>query len=68
MTFGQKLKMTRKRKGFSSQESLGLALGVSTHAVRMYECDEYRPRFVVINKMCRVFNMTYDELMEGVEI
>ena len=61
MTLGQRLYEMRKAKGFS-QESVAEVLGVTRQTVSKWETDQTTPDFDKIIPICKLYNITTDEL------
>lgn len=58
---GQNIRNQRKRKGFS-QEELAEAVGVSRQTIVNWENGKVMPLLENIEEMCRIFNVSYEEL------
>lgn len=65
MTLGQRIQELRKQRGMS-QESLGVALGVSRQAVSKWEGDNGIPELDTLIAISRLFEVTVGQLL-GVE-
>ncbi len=61
MTLGQRLYEMRKSKGLS-QESVAEVLGVTRQTVSKWETDQTTPDFDKIIPICKLYNITTDEL------
>lgn len=61
MTLGQRLYEMRKAKGLS-QESVAEVLGVTRQTVSKWETDQTTPDFDKIIPICKLYNITADEL------
>ncbi|MCM3720289.1 helix-turn-helix domain-containing protein [Fictibacillus phosphorivorans] len=66
MTFGEKLKNERKKKGWS-QEELAEKLFVSRQSVSKWENGQNYPSIEVIIKLSDLFEITIDELLRSDE-
>lgn len=64
MTLGQRLYEMRKSKGFS-QESVAEVLGVTRQTVSKWETDQTTPDFDKIIPICKLYNITADELFNN---
>ena len=68
MTFGERLKQLREERGMDRKD-LALELGrLSYITVASYENDITTPSLRVIGKICRLFDITPEELFKGVEL
>lgn len=63
MSFSENIKSARKKKGISQQQ-LADELGVCRSSVAKYETGISMPHAKNINKLCRILNITYDELFD----
>lgn len=61
-SFGQKLKTLRKRKNMSQKE-FGKFFGLAESTISMYERDERRPDFDLLNKFADFFEVSTDYLL-----
>lgn len=66
-TIGRNIKIERKRKGFS-QERLAEMIGVSRQTIVNWENGKGMPILENIEEMCKVFNVSYEELTGKVYI
>lgn len=66
MSFGQKVQDLRKEKDWS-QEDLAKKLGTSTAVVSKYERDLVNPSVEVARKLCKIFKVTLDYLINDEE-
>lgn len=66
MEIGSNLKKMRSEKGLSQKE-LADALNVSPQAVSRWENDEVEPDISTLNKLSEIFNVSVDELINGVK-
>lgn len=64
MTLGQRLYELRRDKGFS-QEKVAEVLGVTRQTVSKWETDQSTPDFDKILPLCRLFDISTDELIVG---
>lgn len=64
MTLGQRLYEMRKGKGLS-QENVAEILGVTRQTVSKWETDQTTPDFDKIIPLCKLYNITTDELLIG---
>ena len=62
MTFGDTLKMLRKKKGLTQGE-LGKIIGVSDSAIGMYESDQRMPVYEIQDALADFFNVDLDFLL-----
>lgn len=63
MTFGEKLKVLRKEKGYSQEEFAGL-LNVSRQAVSKWESDRGTPETDKLLQISNMFGVTLDYLLK----
>ena len=63
MTFGEKLKVLRKEKGYSQEEFAGL-LNVSRQAVSKWESDRGTPEIDKLLQISNMFGVTLDYLLK----
>ena len=66
MTTGEKIYECRKREGMT-QEDLAEKLGVSRQSVSKWEADAAFPETEKILMLCKLFNVSADELLFGAE-
>ena len=64
---GEKLLDLRKSKGLS-QEEVADKLGVTRQTVSMWETDHSTPYFDKIAPLCKLYDISADELLTGVII
>jgi len=64
MTLGEKLAKLRKEKGLS-QEEVADRINVTRQTVSKWELDQSLPDFDKIIPICKLFNITSDELLTG---
>lgn len=67
MTFGQRIKRLRLSKNFS-QFAMHLDTGIAQVTIAHWERDHFIPSLPSVLKLCEHFGLTFEELMEGVEI
>ena len=65
MDLGQRLKNLRKENNLSQQE-LGDKLGVKYSAVSKWERNENTPPLKIVYKLTKLYDITYDEIMEDI--
>lgn len=63
-TLGERLKIARKKHGFS-QYNLGEAIGVSRGVIFNLEKDKTEPQTIVINAICQTLKISKDWLLTG---
>ncbi len=66
MTFGERLKGLRQRKGVSGKQ-LGEAVGVTQSAISYFESDFKNPKTEVLIRIADYFEVTTDYLLRGKE-
>lgn len=66
MTFGERLRLLRKKSGLS-QRALGELCGISKSSINMYERGEREPGFAALQNFCSVLNTDLSYLLEGKE-
>ena len=66
MTLGEKIQLSRKKKGMS-QEDLANLLNVSRQAVQKWESDASTPEVNKLIEISNVFDVSLDWLLKGVE-
>lgn len=64
MTIGNKLLELRKKRGLS-QEEAAEELGVSRQTISKWETDQSTPDFDKLSLICKLYNITADELING---
>lgn len=67
MTIGQKIKALRKERGWS-QDQLARLIKKDQHVISDWEIGKYKPSLNAIPKLLEVFNMTFEQFMEGVDL
>lgn len=63
MNFGERLQHLRKEKGLSQEEFAEL-LHVSRQTISRWETSQTTPDLLSIEKMCDIFHLSYDELLD----
>ena len=66
MTLGERITQARKQAGLS-QEQLGEKLGVSRQAISKWESGQTNPDVVYVAELCRLFGVSSDWLLLGME-
>ena len=66
MTFGEKLRILRKRQGLT-QADMAASIGTTMRAVRYYEADTKFPQQNTLNRICELFNVSTDLLTDDKE-
>lgn len=66
MNLNERITMARKQSGLS-QEQLGEKLGVSRQAVSKWETGQANPDVAYVAEMCRLFGVSSDWLLLGIE-
>lgn len=66
MTTGERIQNLRKQQGLS-QEQLASMLHVSRQTVSKWESDTHLPELEKCMELCRIFNISLDELLLGEE-
>jgi len=67
MTFGRRLRHLRKEKKLSAEELAELA-NVGRSSVYFWELNRCYPSLYAMHQLLKVFDITYEEFMEGVEL
>ena len=65
-TFGKNLKTIRKINKISQQE-FAIKMDTTQQRVSEWECDKVEPSLYNILKILKVFDITFEELTEGIE-
>lgn len=65
-SFGEQLRFYRLKHSLS-QKQLGNHLNVSSQAISKWENNQSQPDFEIIKKISQFFNISYDELFEGLD-
>ena len=68
MTVGQRIKQIRLYKRFMSREELARSLNCSEITVYEWEKNARLPQLPMFLKLLKVFHISCEEFMEGVEI
>lgn len=66
MTIGQKIKQLRKQRGLT-QAKLGQEIFYGQKTVSQWECGKFDPSLGAVKRLCKFFNITFEELMKGVD-
>lgn len=66
MTIGQKIKQLRKQRGLT-QVRLGQKIFYSRSTVLQWERGRSEPSLRAARALCKFFNITFEELMKGVD-
>ena len=66
-TFGQNLKLARKNSKISQKE-FAERLQTTQQRVSEWECDKIEPLLFNIVKILNALDITFEELIEGIEI
>ncbi|MGO5022574.1 helix-turn-helix domain-containing protein [Lawsonibacter sp. LCP25S3_G6] len=66
MTLGERIAQARKQAGLS-QEQLGEKLGVSRQAISKWESGQTNPDVAYVAELCRLFGISSDWLLLGLE-
>ena len=66
MTIGQKIKQLRKQRGLT-QARLGQEIFYSQRTVFQWEHGKCEPSLRAAKALCKFFNITFEELMKGVD-
>ncbi|MBD5402120.1 helix-turn-helix transcriptional regulator [bacterium] len=64
--FGKKVKLERIKNDLS-QEQLASLLKVSTRTISLIENGKQHPKFFLVAEMVKVFHISVDELLKGIE-
>ena len=67
MTVGQKIRQLRKERGMK-QERLAKIFGNDQHVISDWETGRYKPSLGSVRRLLNVFDISFEEFMEGVEI
>ena len=65
-TFGENLKYFRKLHKFS-QKDFADRLSTTQQRVSEWECDKVEPSLYNIIRILRIFEITFEELIDGIE-
>lgn len=66
MTFGEKLRILRKRKGFT-QADIAASIGTTIRAIRYYESNTKFPQQLILKKISELFEVSIDLLTDDKE-
>lgn len=66
MTFGEKLRILRKRKG-CTQADIAASIGTTIRAIRYYESNTKFPQQAILKKISELFNVSMDLLSDDKE-
>lgn len=66
MTIGQKIKQLRKQRGLT-QARLGQEIFYSYKTIGEWEREKYEPSLRAAKALCSCFDITFEELMKGVD-
>ena len=66
MTLGENIKSLRKVNNIS-QKQFALLMKTTQQRVSEWECDKIEPSFYNIVKILRVFNISFEELIDGID-
>ncbi len=66
MTIGQKIKQLRKQRGLT-QAGLGQKMFYGHQTVGDWERGRFEPSLRAARALCKFFNITFEELMKGVD-
>lgn len=66
MTIGQKIKQLRKQRGLT-QAKLGQEIFYNYRCVGAWERGTFEPSLRAAKALCKYFNITFEELMKGVD-
>jgi DNA-binding XRE family transcriptional regulator len=64
---GKLFEALRKTKGFSSQNSLAIAIGSSPTLIGDIERDDYVPGYAVRKRICKALGVTMERIWPGVD-
>lgn len=68
MTVGERIKELRLFKKNMKKDEFAKAVGRKPLAIDSWEKDRALPSLPSVDRMLKVFNMTYEEFMRGVEL
>lgn len=66
-SFGKNLKALRKFQGMSQRE-FAEKMETTQQRVSEWECDKIEPSLYNIMKILKIFDITFEELTDGIEI
>lgn len=64
MSLGENIANLRKKNNLS-QEQLANLLSITRQAISKYETNQAEPDIKTLSELCRIFNVSYDELIDG---
>jgi DNA-binding helix-turn-helix protein len=67
MTLGENLKLQRKLNNLSQKE-FAMRMHTTQQRVSEWECDKVEPSLYNIVRILKVFNISFEELVEGIDI
>lgn len=67
MTLGENLKLQRKLNNLSQKE-FAMRMHTTQQRVSEWECDNVEPSLYNIVRILKVFNISFEELVEGIDI
>ena len=67
MTLGENLKLQRKLNNLSQKE-FAMCMHTTQQRVSEWECDKVEPSLYNIVRILKVFNISFEELVEGIDI
>ena len=67
MTLGENLKLQRKLNNLSQKE-FAMRMHTTQQRVSEWECDKVEPALYNIVRILKVFNISFEELVEGIDI
>lgn len=67
MTLGENLKIQRKLNNLSQKE-FAMRMHTTQQRVSEWECDKVEPSLYNIVRILKVFNISFEELVEGIDI
>ena len=66
MSLGENIKYYRKINNLN-QKSFALKMETTQQRVSEWECDKIEPSLYNVKKMLKIFNITFEELTEGMD-
>ncbi len=67
MTLGENLKLQRKLNNLSQKE-FAVRMHTTQQRISEWECDKVEPSLYNIVRILKVFNISFEELVEGIYI
>lgn len=67
MTLGENLKLQRKLNNLSQKE-FAVRMHTTQQRISEWECDKVEPSLYNIVRILKVFNISFEELVEGIDI